>query len=212
MPVLTQERTTGIVPPSFPPGRGGDSGGPDDSGSSFPISKGQLGLWILLTAIIMLFAGLTSAYIVLRGVPAWQNIALPSLLWPNTLILFMSSVAIEISRRSVRSDDVDGMRRWLTAGGVLGLAFLIGQFAAWRQLVNAGVYLPSTLQSSFFYILTGLHGLHLLGGILALGYVMARAVKNRLTAANHEPLKLFATYWHVMDGLWVYLFLLLLLS
>ncbi len=160
----------------------------------------------------MLFAGLTSAYIVMRGVPAWQNIALPTLLWPNTLVLFMSSVAIEISRRSVRNNDVVGMRRWLTAGGALGLGFLIGQLAAWRQLVNAGVYLPSTLQSSFFYILTGIHGIHLLGGLAAMAYVLAKAMRNRLTAADHQPLKLCATYWHVMDGLWVYLFVLLLLS
>ncbi len=160
----------------------------------------------------MLFAGLTSAYIVLRGVPAWQNIALPSLLWPNTAVLVMSSLAIEFSRRAARGNQLRGMRRWLIVGGVLGLAFLAGQLAAWRQLVNAGVYLPSTLQSSFFYILTGIHGVHLLGGIIAMGFVLSRAMRNRLTASNHEPLKLCAIYWHVMDALWIYLFLLLVLS
>ena len=160
----------------------------------------------------MLFAGLSSAYIVLRGVPAWQNIELPSLLWPNTAVLLMSSIAIELSRRAVRRNDVQSMKRWLAAGGGLGLAFLGGQLAAWRQLANAGVYLPSTLQSGFFYILTGLHGLHLLGGIIALSFVLVQALKNRLSAFNHEPLKLCAMYWHVMDALWVYLFLMLLLS
>jgi cytochrome c oxidase subunit 3 len=160
----------------------------------------------------MLFAGLSSAYIVLRGVPSWQNIELPSLLWPNTAILLLSSVAIEISRRAVRRNDTLSMKRWLALGGVLGLAFLAGQLAAWRQLVNAGVYLPSTQQSGFFYILTGLHAVHLLGGVGALTYVLSMALKNRLTAFNYEPLKLCALYWHVMDGLWVYLFLLLLLT
>jgi cytochrome c oxidase subunit 3 len=160
----------------------------------------------------MLFAGLTSAYIVLRGVPTWQNIELPSLLWPNTLILLLSSLAIDISRRAVRRNDLESMKRWLALGSVLGLAFLGGQFAAWRQLVNAGVYLPSTLQSSFFYILSGLHGIHLFGGVVASGFVMLKALRHRLTAFNHEPLKLFALYWHVMDALWIYLFLLLLLS
>ena len=105
---------------------GGD-GGSGDSSSSFPISKGQIGIWILLTAIIMLFAGLSSAYIVLRGVPTWQNIELPSLLWPNTAILLMSSVAIELSRRAIRRGDTQSMKRWLGLGGVLGLAFLVGQ-------------------------------------------------------------------------------------
>src|SRR5437762_9323182 len=212
MPTIVEEpRRVSPPPPISPSDRGGD-GDSGDSSSSFPISKGQVGIWILLTAVIMLFAGLSSAYIVLRGVPAWQNIELPSLLWPNTAVLLLSSMAIELSRRAIRRSDLQSMKRWLAVGGVLGLAFLVGQLAAWRQLVNAGVYLPSTLQSSFFYILTGLHGLHLLGGIAGLGIVLVMALRNRLSAFRYEPLKLCSTYWHVMDALWVYLFLLLLLS
>lgn len=212
MPVATEERRTGIIPPPARPGTGGNGGGDDGDSGSFPISKGQLGLWVLLTAVIMLFAGLTSAYIVLRGVPAWQNIAMPSLLWLNTAILISSSFTIGLSLTAVRKNDPLNMKRWLAVSGALGVAFLAGQLAAWRQLVNAGVYLPSTLQSSFFYVLTGVHGFHLLGGIFALGFVMMKALKDRLTAVNHEPLKLCATYWHFMDALWVYLFLLMLLS
>ena len=211
MPTLVEERKGIVLPPPPPIGHGGD-GGSDDSGSSFPLSKGQVGVWILVTAVIMLFAGLSSAYIVLRGQPTWQNIELPSLLWPNTVILLMSSVAIELSRRAIRRNDAQSMKRWLSLGGLLGLAFLLGQLAAWRQLVSAGVYIPSTLQSGFFYILTGLHGLHLLGGVVGLTVVLGKALKNRLTAFSYEPLKLCAAYWHVMDALWLYLFLLLLLS
>ena len=160
----------------------------------------------------MLFAGLTSAYIVLRGVPTWQNIELPWLLWPNTAILLLSSIALETSRRAVRRNDIQSMKRWLAVTGVLGVAFLVGQVAAWRQLVNAGVYLPSTLQSGFFYILSGLHALHLFGGVIALGVVFIKGIRHRMTAFNYEPLKLCGLYWHVMDALWIYLFLLLLLS
>jgi cytochrome c oxidase subunit 3 len=212
MPVLTEARRTGTIPPIPPDNPRGFGGDDADSGSSFPISKGQIGVWILLTAIIMLFAGLSSAYIVLRSVPTWQNIELPWLLWPNTAVLFLSSVAVDISRRAIRRNDVQSMKRWLVLGGILGLTFIGGQLAAWRQLVSAGVYVPSTHQSGFFYILTGLHGLHLLGGIVALGFVQFKALKNQLTAFHYEPLKLFAMYWHVMDALWIYLFLLLLLS
>src|SRR5438445_2336190 len=211
MPILVEERRQSPPPPVIPAGHGGD-GDSGQSGSSFPVSKGQVGLAILLTAIIMLFAGLSSAYIVLRGVPSWQNIELPSLLWPNTAALILSSIAIELSRRAIRRNDVQSMKRWLAAGGVLGLSFLVGQLAAWRQLVRAGVYLPSTLQSSFFYILTGLHGVHLFGGIIALSLVLRMALKDRLSALHYEPLQLCATYWHVMDVLWIYLFTLLLLS
>jgi len=214
MPVLTDEQRSGTVPPppAQPPRGGGGDGSSDSSSSTFPISKGQIGLWILLTAVIMLFAGLSSAYIVLRGVPTWQNIELPSLLWPNTAILLLSSVAIDISRRAIRRGDSASMKHWLTAAGALGMAFLVGQVLAWRQLVDAGVYVPSTLQSGFFYILTGLHGLHLFGGVVAMSFVLVKALRNELSPANHEPLKLCGLYWHVMDALWVYLFVLLSLS
>src|SRR5712692_691862 len=101
MPVLTEEKPKRAGPPPVWPGQGGGGDGEfGDPPSSFPISKGQIGVWILLTAILMLFAGLSSAYIVLRGVPTWQGIELPSLLWPNTAVLLLSSVAIELSRRA----------------------------------------------------------------------------------------------------------------
>ena len=212
MPVITEEKRIIVPPPPVWPGDGRNDGGSGDSESSFPVSKQELALWVLLTGIIMLFAGLTSAYIVLRGVPAWQNIQLPSLLWPNTAVLLLSSVAIEFSRRAVRRNQIASMNRWLGISTLLGVTFVAGQLAAWRQLVNAGVYLPSTLQSGFFYILTGLHGIHITGGIAALAFVMSRALRNQLDVFNHQPLKLCATYWHFMDALWLYLFLLLLLS
>src|SRR5882672_5526259 len=137
MPVITDERRDIITPPPVFPGDGGRDGGGSGDFRAFPISKYQIGLWILLTTIIMLFAGLTSAYIVLRGVPAWQNIQLPSLLWPNTAVLLLSSLAIELSRRAVRKNHLQTMKAWLAVGGLLGLAFIGGQLAAWRQLVNA---------------------------------------------------------------------------
>src|SRR5438094_3476520 len=124
MPIVVEERRGVSPPPPIQPAGHGGDGDFGDSGSAFPISKEQIGLWILLTAIVMLFAGLSSAYIVLRGVPAWQNIELPSLLWPNTVVLLLSSVALEISRRAVRRSDLQSMKRWLALGGILGIAFL----------------------------------------------------------------------------------------
>jgi cytochrome c oxidase subunit 3 len=212
MATIVQERKPGgvIPPPALPGGGGGDNG----SGSyrSFPVSRNQVGLWILLGTIIMLFGGLSSAYIVLRGAPEWQSIEIPSILWLNTAILLASSATIEAARRSLRYERMTATRLWLVASGGFGLAFLVGQLVAWRQLVSAGVYLPSTLHSSFFYLLTALHGVHLLGGMLALTYVVVRAVRNRIDPARDESLKLCATYWHFMDGLWVYLFILLVLA
>lgn len=215
--VLAEEpRHSGILPPPIWPadggGQGGRGDGPGDPPSEFPVSRGQMGLWVMLTAIIMLFGGLSSAFIVLRGVPAWQNIAIPQLMWLNTLVLILSSVTIEFSRWAVRSNRRGTMKLWLAVSGMLGSCFLIGQVVVWQQLVRAGVYLPSTLHSSFFYILTGLHGIHLLGGMAGLGWVLTRAFRNHLTSSNYEPLRLCATYWHFMDLLWVYLAILLVLA
>jgi len=209
MAELTQGRRRGSILPPPPSDFGG---GPGDSGSSFPMSKGHLATWILLTAVTMLFGGLSSAYIVLRGVPEWQNITMPRLVWANTLVLFASSVAIEFARAAVRKDRLDGVKQWLAVSGILGVGFLVGQVIVWRQLVQAGVYLQTTLHSSFFYVLTGAHGLHLAGGIIGLVVVLKNAFTNRLTSKNHESLKSWALYWHFMDFVWIYLFLMLLLA
>jgi cytochrome c oxidase subunit 3 len=160
----------------------------------------------------MLFAGLSSAYIVLHGVPEWQNITVPRIVWANTLVLFASSIAIEFARQAVRRNQPASVRQWMAISGVLGVAFLIGQLLAWRQLVAAGVYLATTLHSSFFYVLTGVHALHLFGGLIGLGFVFQKAFANRLTAENHEPLKAFALYWHFMDVVWIYCFVLLIFA
>jgi cytochrome c oxidase subunit 3 len=169
-------------------------------------------LWILLVIILMMFAGLSSAYIVLRGMPDWQSIEIPPILWLNTAILLASSAAIEGARKSLAHRRVDVMKTWILVSAFFGLAFLAGQLYAWRQLVTAGVYLPTTMHSSFFYLLTGLHGVHLLGGMSAMAYILSKAFRNRIVPGTDESLKLCATYWHFMDALWVYLFVLLVLA
>lgn len=208
MGVLTQKRRGASIPPP-PTSYGGGSGG---SGGSFPVSTAYVGMYVLLTAIVMLFAGLSSAFIVLYGVPQWQNITVPRLVWANTLVLLASSVAVEFARSAARRDHQGLVKQWLGISGLLGVAFLTGQFMVWRQLVNAGVYLSTTIHSSFFYVLTGIHALHLFGGLIGFGVVMQRAFANRLTAANHESLKVWALYWHFMDVVWIFCFLLLILA
>src|SRR2546421_7778480 len=124
MPTIVQERKSGsVVPPPVWPGDFGD-GGSGDSGSSFPISKAQLALWILLVTILMLFAGLSSAYIVLRGMPDWQNIEIPPILWLNTAILLASSATIEGARKSLTHGRVQAMKAWILASAAFGFLFL----------------------------------------------------------------------------------------
>lgn len=209
MGVLTQHRRPSGIIPAPPSPYDGGSGEP---GGSFPVSRAYVALWALLAAVVMLFAGLSSAYIVLHGVPEWQNITVPRLVWANTLVLLASSIAIEFARGAIRKDHAAIAKQWLVVSGVLGLAFLVGQLVVWRQLVHSGVYLATTLHSSFFYVLTGAHALHLAGGIVGLAVVLVRAFANQLTAASHEPMKVWAVYWHFMDAVWIYCFLLLLLA
>jgi cytochrome c oxidase subunit 3 len=216
MPVTTEATTEekleiGSPPPPVWPEGGGD----DESWQSepaFPVTKGRLGLWLLLGGIVMLFGGFSSAYIVLRGLPSWQNVAIPSVLWISTGVLLASSVTIEMTRKAMLKGLHGPAKAWIGITGILGLAFLGGQVVAWMQMVQAGVYLPSTLHSSFLYILTGTHGIHLIGGLGALLFVLTQTFRNRYTATDHEPISLCATYWHFMDGLWVYLFLMFLLA
>jgi cytochrome c oxidase subunit 3 len=166
-------------------------------------------MWVLIAIVVMLFAGLSSAYIVLRGAPTWQNVALPRVLWLNTVLLVISSLTLEYAKRAIRKDRQGATRGWIVASALLGTAFLAGQLVAWRQLTDAGVYLPTTHHSSFFYLLTALHGIHLVGGIVGFAVALGAAFRGRLTPKKHEPLKVCAMYWHAMDVIWIYLFLLL---
>ena len=166
-----------------------------------------LGLGI--ATITMFFMALVSALIVRKGLGSdWQAFTLPPVLWLTTALLVGSSFTVERARRQLAQGHVDGFRRWWWLTTALGLAFLAGQFAAWRSLSAQGLFLASNPASSFFYVLTGAHGAHLLGGILALLYVGMRGWQGievrRSTAAD-----VTSVYWHFMDGLWVFLFLLL---
>jgi cytochrome c oxidase subunit 3 len=168
----------------------------------------RFGLWAFLGTISMLFIGFSSAYVVRRASPDWRPLDPPPLLWLNTAALLASSVAVEAARRRLKDWDLAAARAWLGAGGLLGLAFVAGQLGAWRVLRSQGVFLASNPHSSFFFILTGLHVMHLAGGL-----VWFTVVLTRLARVTHPPgeegLALFATYWHFLGALWLYLALLL---
>ena len=169
------------------------------------------GMVIALGGILMFFMALVSAYIVRKDMPnsAWVQLNVPRVLWLNTLILIASSFTLARSRRRFLADDEPGFRHWWSVTTILGIFFLIGQVIAWRQLAAAGLFLATNPASSFFYVFTAAHGLHLLGGVLALLYIAFRPT-HRLTRGTAT--EIVSMYWHFMDGLWVFLFLLLLLG
>lgn len=188
-------------------GSGGEGGAGREA--ALPLNTAQVGLWALLATLSMLFAGFTSAYLIRRAGSDWRPISLPTILWFNTALQVSSSITMEVARACMRRWRMEALKGWLLATTLLGLAFIIGQLFAWQQLAAQGVYVPTSPHSSFFYMLTGVHGVHLLGGLLALVYALSRAWRFRWTPAESNGLDLCATYWHFVDGLWVYLFLLL---
>jgi len=193
---------------------GGGRNGEDGEPLRFSPARYRIGIWVAMGSILMLFTALTSAYIV-RSASGndWQPIAMPKVLWLSTLLILVSSVTMEISRRSLKQQDNAGYGRWLVITVALGLGFLASQLVAWRQLVRQGAYMASNPYNSFFYLFTAAHGLHLFGGILALIYLLLRTRRKRETI-DGELRRVGAAdaatvYWHFMDGLRVALFLLL---
>jgi cytochrome c oxidase subunit III len=174
----------------------------------------RLGIWVLLAAIVMLFTSLTSAYIV-RAAAAndWRPLPLPRMLVVSTAVILLSSVTFELARRKLKAGALPAYSRWLGLTGVLGFVFLAGQLLAWRQLTEQGIRLASSARGDFFYLLAATHGVHLLGGLLALSYLMLRSRRvindENIKARRRAIVDAASLYWHFMDGLWIYLFLLL---
>ena len=203
-----------------PPASGGDDGDDGSGGDGDPRDRKQspspkrysTAITIALVSILMFFMALASAFIVLRhGSDVWVTVHLPRLLWANTLVLLASSFTLEAARRRLSLADSSGFRKfWLFTTG-LGLLFVVGQLIAWRQLVAQGVYIASNQASSFFYIFTGAHAVHLLGGVGALLYVSLRKFE-KASVSLSVAAEIASYYWHFMDGLWVFLLALLYLG
>ena len=171
------------------------------------------GIWVVMASIAMSFAAFTSALIVRQGSAAdWRHLTLPRILYLNTIVLIASSIALEVARRQVsafmrgRTTQTTGPARWLYITLFLGLLFVAGQYIAWIQLRAQGLFLATNPNSSFFYVLTAVHALHVsggLGGLVRVIHTLNKSVlrKSTLDATSH--------YWHFMDALWVYLLALL---
>ncbi|HJQ69701.1 MAG TPA: cytochrome c oxidase subunit 3 [Blastocatellia bacterium] len=218
--------------------RGGVGAGPDGSGSGGPQgpkdpgpedkdwppgwsredaiepAKYRIGMWVGLASILMLFMALTSAYVLrqtkgLTEVHDWVSIRLPWLVWVTTGVLVASSFTFEVARRALRRNDYARFNNWILLTTILGALFLVGQLVTWWQLAAQGIYVNTNPHSSFFYLLTSLHGLHLFGGLLALAWVTVAAFRLRIGFKRRNAVEVTAMYWHFMDGLWIYLLALL---
>ena len=196
-------------------GNGFRKDGGDHRGGDFRFSPARyrVGIWVGIASIVMLFTALASAYIV-RSASAsdWVPLQMPKVLWLSTAAILVSSVTIEISRRSLKQQRDARYGLWLMITAVLGVVFVASQYFAWRQLARQGVFVASNPHSSFFYLFTGAHGLHVLGGLFALAYLLIRTRRKSDTVEGElkrsGAVDAATTYWHFLDGLWICLFLL----
>lgn len=199
----------GDLPPA-----GGDGGGGDGKKRpNRPISPSRYytGIAIGIVSVLMFFMALASAFLVRKGGSDWVPVHIPALLWFNTAVLLASSGTLEVARKRIALPDAPGFKRFWLVTTILGVAFLIGQVVAWRTLVKQGIYLASNPASSFFYIFTGAHGLHLIGGVCALLYVGHRNFA-RTQVTQAVAAEVVSYYWHFMDALWLFLLALLYLG
>lgn len=206
-------------------GAGGGPSGPSDWGDdphgrpenypdpyATPLSVYRAITFWVIASVVVLFAALT---VIVKSRWAdsddWFSVSLPHILYLNTAILLASSVTIEMARASLRANVLKNCVRWMVATLALGLVFLGGQIAAWEELVREGLSLGANPGSFFIYVISGTHGAHLLGGIVALSIVSM--LFRRWRAAKQEiAVNALALYWHFMDGLWIYLLALLFIT
>lgn len=197
------------------------------------LRRARLGLLVALTPVLMLFVSFTSAYVVRQGLPTldprtnqlvrdWIPVKLPALLLVNTLVLLVSSIGMELARRQTKlavvaatskpagaSAYAEGKTPWLAMTIALGLFFLFGQWMAWKQLAASGFYVSTTPSSSFVYLLTGAHAVHLMGGVIALLVAGLFALLHRSVTTRGIVVDIAGWYWHFMAALWVYILCLL---
>lgn len=199
-------------------GNGGDNNKNQDylgDTERYSSDKFRIGMWFLLLVVLMTFGGLIGAYIVLatNGALEWKSFELPRQIWISTFLILSSSVTYSLAQKLLKAEKQTKAKHWLLATTVLGAVFIASQIMAWLELVRRGIYIASNPYAGFFYILTMVHALHVLGGICALGYIVLRTWRE--TDSEEELTKrksisfVVGCYWHFMDVLWLFLFLLL---
>jgi len=171
----------------------------------------KFAMWLFIGSVVMLFAALTSAYIVRQAEGNWLFFELPGLFTTSTIVILLSSISMQWAYWSAKKDNLEMVKILVTITSVLGLAFLVLQFEGWKELVANQVYLVGNPSGSFLYIITGLHGLHLISAIIFLLILLVATYRYKVHSRNLTKMEMCTTYWHFLGGLWLYLFVFLLL-
>lgn len=173
----------------------------------------KFALWLFIVSIVMLFAALTSAYIVKQSDGNWLSFELPGIFAINTVIILISSLTMHLAYLAAKKDDLGRVKWMLLSTVILGLLFLVGQYMSWSALVENNVFFVSNYASgSFIYVFTGLHGLHLVSGIIFLLITFVSSLKSNVHSKKLVQIEMCMTYWHFLGGLWVYLYIFLLFN
>lgn len=199
------------VSPDAPGPRPAFGGGQPPPGEGTSLGSGRIAIVMLLGAETMFFTGLIGAYVVLRGAsPTWPPIGLPRLpiavTWANTIVLIVSCVTMGMADAAIRQQSPWRLERYLTLTALLGTFFLAVQGSEWIRLVRHGLTVSAGVYGATFYTLIGVHGLHVLGAVIWLLWVLARARRTRFTSANAVRVDLVRIYWFYVGGLWLILF------
>jgi cytochrome c oxidase subunit III len=224
--IATKPRRQTFNPPSGGNNSNGNDGGDHNDGNEkkgnpfgddevFLPNKSRIGMWVLLLIVVMTFIGMIGAYIVLatnKGLE-WKPFSLPIQVWISSVIIIASTITYEIFNRIYAKGGQSRARVWLIATAVLGGIFIASQLLAWLELVNQGIYMAGNPYAGFFYIFTGVHVVHVIGGISAIGYLILKTKSVTNSADELFKRQTISTvvgwYWHTMDALWLVLFLLL---
>ncbi len=168
-------------------------------------------LWVGIGSLVMMFAGLTSAYIVKRNQANWQTFDLPVLFWYSTAAIIVSSVTAYLATKAFKERAMRRYRQMLVATFLLGVLFIVLQLLGFWQLWSKGITLQANVSYSFLYVIVGLHAVHVIGGVIALLVLFAKAFSSKKRIYNSIPIELASTYWHFVDILWIYLLIFLLM-
>lgn len=168
-------------------------------------------LWVGIGSILMMFAGLTSAYIVKRNQANWVTFNLPLAFWYSTAVILLSSLTLYLASKAFKQRAMHKYRNLMASTLALGVLFIVLQIIGFKELWRIGVTLTGNVSFSFLYVIVGLHALHVIGGIIALVIMALKAFSNKRRNYSTVPVDLISTYWHFVDILWVYLLVFLLM-
>ncbi|MDR7130415.1 cytochrome c oxidase subunit 3 [Algoriphagus sp. 4150] len=172
----------------------------------------KFALWLFLVTIVMIFAALTSAYIVRQSEGNWLEYELPAIFWYTSGIVIVSSICLQYAYVAAKKDNFGGLRAGLFLAVFFGITFLVGQWFSWVALVDKNVFFVGNPSGSFLYVFTGLHAVHLISGVIFLIIVLISTYKYKVHSKSLDTLEMAATFWHFLAALWLYLFMFLLLN